>query len=64
MEKILSELIAEPRGWAFRIPVDTVEQADYLDFVKSPMGTSHSIFPRAPSLIPVFHMDRLFYHPA
>lgn len=60
MEKILSELIAEPKGWAFRVPVDTNELVDYLDFVKSPMGTSIPISSRAPCLIPVFRVCRLF----
>lgn len=40
MEKILAQLFAEPKGWAFHQPVDTVEQADYLDIVKHPMGMS------------------------
>ncbi|KAH9485109.1 Histone acetyltransferase gcn5 [Psilocybe cubensis] len=39
MEKILAELIEEPRSWAFRDPVDPADVADYFDVIKHPMGT-------------------------
>ncbi|PPQ89713.1 hypothetical protein CVT25_014114 [Psilocybe cyanescens] len=40
MEKIMSEMIEEPRGWAFRKPVDTTDVADYFDIIKHPMDFS------------------------
>lgn len=39
MEKILAELIEEPRAWPFKDPVDTADVADYFDIIKHPMGT-------------------------
>jgi len=39
MEKLLADLIAEPRAWAFQHPVDPIDVPDYFDVVKQPMGT-------------------------
>jgi histone acetyltransferase len=39
MEKLLADLIAEPRAWAFQHPVDLTDVTDYLDVIKQPMGT-------------------------
>lgn len=39
MEKLLQELMEEPKGWAFLKPVDTTDVADYFDIIKHPMGT-------------------------
>lgn len=38
MEELLGQLIAEPRGWAFREPVSPTDVADYYDVIKNPMG--------------------------
>jgi histone acetyltransferase len=39
MEKLLADLIAEPKAWAFQHPVDPIDVSDYFDVVKQPMGT-------------------------
>lgn len=38
MEEILVQLNAEPRGWAFREPVNPSDVGDYYDVIKNPMG--------------------------
>ena len=38
MEKILQELMEEPKGWAFLKPVDPNDVPDYFDIIKHPMG--------------------------
>lgn len=38
IEKLLADLIAEPRAWAFQHPVDPIDVPDYFDVVKQPMG--------------------------
>ncbi|KAF9568007.1 Bromodomain-containing protein [Agrocybe pediades] len=40
MEKILQELIEEPKSWAFQKPVDPNDVADYFDIIKHPMDFS------------------------
>jgi len=37
IEEILSQLVAEPRGWAFHEPVDPADVGDYYDVIKNPM---------------------------
>jgi hypothetical protein len=38
MEEILTQLISEPRGWAFHEPVDPTDVGDYYDVIQKPMG--------------------------
>jgi hypothetical protein len=38
MQKLLAELMAEPRAWAFLHPVDSADVVDYYDVIKNPMG--------------------------
>ncbi|KAF9482179.1 Bromodomain-containing protein [Pholiota conissans] len=40
MEKLLKEMVAEPKAWAFLKPVDTTELLDYFDVIKHPMDFS------------------------
>ncbi|KAF8973092.1 hypothetical protein BDZ97DRAFT_1648754 [Flammula alnicola] len=40
MEKLLTELKAEPKAWPFKDPVDPADAADYLDIIKHPMDLS------------------------
>ncbi|KAJ3513715.1 hypothetical protein NLJ89_g2796 [Agrocybe chaxingu] len=40
MEQLISELVAEPKGWAFLQPVDVSDVGDYYDIVKHPMDFS------------------------
>ncbi|KIM45219.1 hypothetical protein M413DRAFT_8508 [Hebeloma cylindrosporum] len=44
MEKLLADLIAEPRAWAFQHPVDPIDVPDYFDVVKQPMVALRGLF--------------------
>jgi len=39
IEKLLADLIAEPKAWAFQHAVDPIDVPDYFDVIKQPMGT-------------------------
>lgn len=58
MEKLLQELMDEPRSWPFKIPVDPVDVPDYFDIIKHPMGMSrHSHFSPFELSLMLFFVD-------